>query len=97
MKTENEVLQQQTHLVRCVEAALASKHKLDAEGLAGRSRLLACASAGLADMPRFLIVRLYEAACGMEFPTEDVVQLRRQVSRALGAHFQLRQFRQKAA
>lgn len=93
---ENEILQEQTHLIRSVEAALKVSVP-DPEELRFRASLLGCASASLQTLKPGFIVRLYEAACDVKFPSEEVTQFRHSLQRVLGSHLNLRQFRVEKA
>ena len=89
---ENETLQKQLHLIRTVEAALKVVVP-DAEELQFRGSLLNCATAKLADFKPGMTVRLYEAACDVKFPTEDVTRFRHNLQRAIGRNLDLRSYR----
>ncbi len=85
----------QTHLIRAVEAALQVAIP-DNEELRFRRSLMRCASAQLDTLKPAFIIRLYEAACGVKFPSDDVSDLRKSLQTSLGKSFGLKAFRQAA-
>jgi hypothetical protein len=91
----NEQLQDQTHIIRSVEANFKVPVP-DAEELQFRASLLRCAEAGLPSMKPGFVVRLYEAACDVKFASEEVTHFRHTLQRHLGSHFNLRQYRASA-
>jgi len=89
---KNEELQEQTHLIRTVEAHLKISVP-DPEELRFRASLLRCAEAGIRNLKPGFIVRLYEAACDVKFASDDVTAFRHALQRALGEHLNLRAYR----
>lgn len=89
---KNEELQEQTHLIRTVEAALQVDVP-DTEEMQFRSSLLNYAQSVLATLKPAFLVRLYEAACAVKFPSEHVTGFRHALQRQLGTHLNLRAFR----
>lgn len=93
---ENENLQEQTRLVRFIEAALKVAVP-DPEELLFRRSLLNCAAAKMAELKPVFIVRLYEAACDVKFPSDEVTAFRKALQRVIGRSLSLSQYRQPAA
>jgi hypothetical protein len=92
---ESENLQEQTRLVRIIEAALKVAVP-DPEELRFRRSLLACATAQLADLKPPFVVRLYEAACDVKFPSDEVTSFRKSLQRTIGRSLSLKQYSQPA-
>ena len=86
----------QTHLIRAVEAALQVAIP-DSEELRFRRSLMRCAAAQLDALKPAFIIRLYEAACAVKFPSDDVSDLRKSLQTSLGKSFGLKAFRQAPA
>jgi len=89
---KNEEVTKQSQLIRTVEAALKVAIP-DADEIAFRSSLLACATAKIPDLGPGFIVRLYEAACDVKFPTDHVGDFRKSLQRAIGKNLDLRSYR----
>jgi hypothetical protein len=92
----NEQLQEQTHLIRAVEAHLKVSVP-DVEELRFRGSLLAKASAELKNLKPGFVLRLYEAACDVKFPSDEVEAFRLTLQREIGLHLNLRAYRQPNA
>lgn len=87
-KTTPPELQGQTHLVRTVAATLDIAVPSEREKKF-RGTLLRKAAAEIESLKPALIVRLYEAACGVEFADDDVATFREICQRALAKHLDL--------
>ncbi len=96
MNTPNkDELQAQTHLIRAVEAALKVAVP-DAEELRFRGSLLRCAAAQLGNFKPCFIIRLYEAACDVKFPSDEVGNLRKALQKTIAKSLDLKSHRQTA-
>lgn len=73
--TEKDKLSEQTRLTRTIEASLKVAIP-DPEEIRFRTSLLNCATAQLADLKPTFITRLYEAACDVKFPSDEVTEFR---------------------
>ena len=93
--TKNAELQGQSILVRTVAATLEIKVPADKEK-PFRATLLRRVTAELAAMPTGLIVRLYESACGTDYPDEDVVAFRLACASALAKTLNLAAYKAAA-
>ena len=92
---KNEELQEHAHLIRTVEAALKIAVPDDVE-LRFRGSLLRLTTSSLAKFKQSLVVRLFEAACDVKFPSADVTEFRHALEVQLGERLQLRSFRSPA-
>jgi len=92
---KSEELQAQTHLVRTIEAALKVSIP-DTEEIRFRSSLLRCAEAQLATLKPAFITRLYESACDVKFPSDEVTAFRKALQAAIGRSLGLKQYRRRA-
>jgi N-acetylglucosamine kinase-like BadF-type ATPase len=90
--SEKDELHAQTHLTRTIEAALKVAVP-DHEELRFRSSLLACAESKLQTLKPSFITRLYEAACDVKFPSDEVTAFRKALQIRIGRSFGLKQFR----
>lgn len=90
--TEKDQLSAQTHLTRTIEAHLKIAIP-DAEEIRFRSSLLNCAAAQLNDLKPAFITRLYEAACDVKFPSDEVTEFRKSLQRKIGKNFNLNKHR----
>ena len=88
-------LQAQTRLIRAVEAALKVSVP-DSEELRFRGSLLRCAAAQLDSLNPGFVIRLYEAACDVKFPSDDVTGLRKALQTSIGKTLGLKQYRGQA-
>jgi len=96
MTTPNkDELQAQTHLIRTVEAALKVSVP-DAEELRFRGSLLRCTAGQLAELKPCFVIRLYEAACDVKFPSDDVTALRKSLQKTIAKSLGLQAYRQAA-
>lgn len=89
---ENENLQQQTRLTRLIEAALKVAIP-DPEELKFRGSLMRCAQAQFDTLKPAFIVRLYEAACDVKFPSDEVTAFRKALQLVIGRSLNLKQYR----
>ena len=89
-------LQAQTHLIRTVEAALKVSVP-DSEELRFRGSLLRCAAAQLDSLKPGFVIRLYEAACDVKFPSDDVTALRKALQTSIAKSLDLKQYRGRPA
>jgi hypothetical protein len=89
---ESEAIQQQTRLTRLIEAALKVAIP-DPEELVFRGSLLRCAEAQFPVLKPSFIVRLYEAACDVKFPSDEVTDFRKALQRVIGLSMNLKQYR----
>jgi hypothetical protein len=78
----NDELQAQTHLIRTVEAHLKIA-VLDAEELRFREAILKTASDKIDSLKQGFIVRLYEAACDVKFPSASVCDFRKALHKSI--------------
>jgi hypothetical protein len=83
----------QTQLVRTVEATLKVRMPDDREKRF-RASLLNKATADIAQFNHAHLVRLYEAACGVEFPEAEVTTFRHTCQDAIGRTLKLSDHRQ---
>ncbi len=93
---KNDELQAQTRLTRTIEAALKVAVP-DAEEIRFRSSLLRCAEAQLGTLKEPFIIRMYEAACDVKFPSDEVTNFRKALQKAIGRNLNLKSFRQPVA
>lgn len=89
---KSEELQSQTHLTRTIEAALKVAVP-DPEEIRFRSSLLRCAEAQLPTLKPSFITRLYEAACDVKFPSDEVTAFRKALQATIGRSLGLKQYR----
>ena len=82
----------QTHLIRTVEAALKVAIP-DAEELRFRGSLLRAAAAQLETLKPAFVIRLYEAATDVKFPSDEVAALRKALQTTLGKTLGLKAFK----
>jgi hypothetical protein len=90
--SEKDELHAQTHLTRTIEAALKVAIP-DPEEIRFRSSLLACAAAKLETLKPVFVTRLYEAACDVKFPSDEVTDFRKALQKRIGRAFGLKQYR----
>lgn len=88
--TKDPVLQEQTRLVRAVEANLKVVTQ-DPEELRFRTSLIRKVSADLPHINSSLVTRIYEAVCEIEFASPEIVALRKQLQAAIGRQLNLRE------
>jgi len=86
--TEKDKLQEQTRLTRTIEASLKVAIP-DPEEIRFRTSLLACASAQLSQLKPAFITRLYESACDVKFPSDEVTDFRKALQRVIGKSLNL--------
>lgn len=89
---KSDELQAQTHLTRTIEAALKVAVP-DPEEIRFRQSLLNCATAQIATLKPSFITRLYEAACDVKFPSDEVTDFRKALQAAIGRSMGLKNFR----
>ena len=89
---KNDELQSQTHLIRTIEAALKVSVP-DAEEIRFRGSLLRCAAAKLGELKPGFVIRLYEAACEVKFPSDEVTSFRKALQKAIGRNLELKTYR----
>jgi hypothetical protein len=82
----------QTHLIRTVEAALKVAIP-DTEELRFRGSLLRCAAAQLDTLKPAFVIRLYEAATDVKFPTDDVCSLRKALQKTIAKSLGLQAYK----
>lgn len=85
---EKEKIQAQTHLTRTIESALKVAIP-DPEEIRFRCSLLNCATKQLGTLKPAFITRLYEAACDVKFPSDEVTEFRKALQRAIGKSLNL--------
>lgn len=90
--TKNEELKGQSHLVRTVISTLEINLPAEKE-IQFRGSLLRKAKSELAALAPQFLVRLFEAACGTDFPDADVVEFRQDLELHLARYFDLSQFK----
>lgn len=90
---KNEELSQQSQLVRAVEASLKIAAPETAE-IRFRSSLLNRAASDLTTLKPNFVVRLYEAACEVKYPSEEVTRFRLEIAKRLGREFDLSKYRE---
>jgi hypothetical protein len=95
-KPQNEELQAQTQLTRTIEAALKVAVP-DADEIRFRGSLLRCATAQLSTLKPAFVTRLYEAACDVKFPSDEVTEFRKALQVVIARTLNLKQFRIPAA
>lgn len=89
---KNEALQAHTHLVRTIESSLKIDVP-DETDLKFRGTLMRAAAAQIGSLSPAFIVRLYDAACEVKFPTSEVADFRHALQRQLGANLGLAAFK----
>jgi len=94
--TKNAELQGQSLLVRTVAATLEIKVPADKEKRF-RATLLRRVAGELATMPQGLLIRLFESACGADFPDADVVDFRIKCEYILAKVLNLAEFKSAPA
>lgn len=90
--TEKDKLQEQTRLTRTIEASLKVAIP-DPEEIRFRSSLLNCAAAQLSQIKPAFITRLYEAACDVKYPSDEVTDFRKALQRTIGKSLNLKEHR----
>jgi|GEM_PF-7120123 len=75
-------LQAHTHLIRAVESNLKIS-VLDTEELRFREALLKTVSEKIESLKQGFIVRLYEAACDVKFPSASVCDFRKSLHKSI--------------
>jgi hypothetical protein len=90
--TKDPVLQERARLVRLVESNLKVSF-LDAQELRFRGSLLRKAAAELPGMNGTQVTRLYEAACDVKFPSDEVTTFRATLQRRIGTDLNLKEFK----
>jgi hypothetical protein len=95
-KPQNEELQAQTQLTRTIEAALKVAVP-DADEIRFRGSLLRCATAQLATLKPAFVTRLYEAACDVKYPSDEVTEFRKALQVVIARGLNLKQYRNPAA
>jgi hypothetical protein len=93
--SEKDELSSQTRLTRYIEASLKITIP-DPEEIRFRSSLLGCATAQLKTLKPAFITRLYEAACDVKFPSDEVTQFRKDLQKVIGTSLNLKQYRRPA-
>ena len=93
--TEKDLLQEQTRLTRYIEASLKIAIP-DPEEIRFRKCLLACATIKLPELKPSFITRLFEAACDVKFPSDEVTSFRKELQKVIGRQLVLKQYRQPA-
>lgn len=88
-------LQEQSRLIRTVEANLKVSF-LDATELRFRGSLLRCVEAALPNLNGTHITRLYEAACDVKFPSDEVTEFRKKLQTVIGKNLDLVKFKAPA-
>jgi hypothetical protein len=88
--TKDPVLQEQTRLVRSLEANLKVITQ-DPEELRFRGSLIRKVSADLHSINSSLVTRIYEAVCEIEFASPELVALRKQLQATIGRQLNLRE------
>jgi len=88
--TKDPLLQEQTRLVRSVEANLKVVTQ-DATELRFRGSLIRKVTADLPQINPSLVTRLYEAVCDIEFAPPEIVELRKQLQAAIGHQLNLKE------
>lgn len=86
--TEKDQLQAQTRLTRTIEASLKVAIP-DPEEIKFRRSLLNCASSQLPQLKPAFVTRLYEAACDVKFPSDEVTDFRKALQRVIGKSLNL--------
>lgn len=89
----DEQLQAQTRLTRTIEASLKIAVP-DPEEIRFRSSLFNCATAQIDVLKDAFVIRMYEAACDVKFPSDEVTSFRKALQNRIGKSFDLRRFRQ---
>ena len=95
--TKDPVLQEHTRLVRTVESNLLIKLKPDDGEMAFRQALLDRTAKTTPAMNYTLVTRLYEAACKVEYPTDEIVTFRRRLQRQIVRNMDLKPLPKKTA
>lgn len=90
--TKNEELAGQSQLVRVVAATLEIKSP-DKTEIKFRGALLRKATAEMTTIKPAFLVRLFEAACGVDFPDSEVVAFRIACERSLAGTLDLAAYR----
>jgi len=90
--TEKDQVQAQSQLVRAVEAALKVAIP-DPEEIRFRGSLLRCVADRLPTTKQAFVIRLYEAACDVKFPSDDVTEFRKVLQKAIGRSLDLKAYR----
>lgn len=89
------LLTEQTHMIRAIEASLKISVP-DAEELRFRGSMLRKAAAIKDELKPAFILRLYEAACEVKFPSDDVVELRKVLQVSIAKIHGLKAYRKSA-
>jgi hypothetical protein len=90
--SEKDELSSQTRLTRYIEASLKISIP-DPDEIRFRTSLLACATAQLKNLKPAFVTRLYEAACDVKFPSDEVTEFRKALQRIIGTNLNLKKFR----
>ena len=85
---EKEKIQSQSQLTRFIESSLKIAIP-DPEEIKFRGSLLRCASTQLAALKPTFITRLYEAACEVKYPSDEVTDFRKALQRIIGKSLNL--------
>lgn len=91
--SRSEELKGQTLLIRTVAACLSIKVPDETEKRF-RGTLLRKAACEIKAYPANLLIRLYEAACDVDFPDPDVTAFRHACEPILAGHLELAKFKQ---
>ena len=94
--TTKDQLQAQTHLVRTIESALKVAIP-DADEIRFRATLLRCAADKAATLKPAFVIRLYEAACDVKFPSDEVTEFRKKLQIQLARELDLKAYKAKPA
>ncbi len=89
---KNEALQAHTHLVRTIESSLKIDVPDDTD-LKFRATLMRAAAAQIGNLSPGFIVRLYDAACEVKFPTSEVGDFRHALQLQLGRNLGLANYK----
>lgn len=81
-KPKNEELSEHTHLVRACEASLKIGVP-DPKEISFRRCLLSRAADELPNLKPVFVTRLYEAACDVKFPSDEVTEFRHRLQPSL--------------
>jgi hypothetical protein len=90
--SEKEEVSAQSSLTRLVEASLKIAIP-DPDEIRFRSSLLNCAVAKISELKPAFITRLYEAACDVKFPSDEVTSFRKELQKVIGTNLNLKKFR----
>lgn len=90
--SEKDELSAQTQLTRLIEAHLKISVP-DPDEIRFRASLLNCAIAKIAILKPAFITRLYEAACDVKYPSDEVTNFRKELQKVIGTNLNLKQYR----